>query len=434
MKTQTPMLFRAMKWALGLLAAGAMFAMATAEGDPSLASPMTRIQRRAEAEVATAQNAVGELTYHVDTSHPAAVLRVGTSDSGTVIVGDPYAIHVAPRRKLDAGEFGIVVTGSYTANADGSILLATNVVSGVATNTVTIRPIDPAVKIASVAFDLAALGAGRQKEVTEDRATLVVHTSQEDYPDPVGRVPGWAVLRGVTVWVWAGDRRDETWDTTTADLQIIDSMGSVAMSGIRRWVADRYDGRTGEEWSLYPANHRVNLAGQTVYWSSGGALRSQVDSGSWSYYASGVPVLRVVSGVDGESRTEDLAILAITMDSANDLVQIDVNAALGVPVYIDSCNDLTVSDWFRAAGQTSTYPQTVSVGGIPAYRVTVPIDPSAAAAFYRATATIGDGGAENRALHLGGVSTDLYIAGERCAWTNIVVNGASLRVLVAQPD
>ena len=129
MTTSTQLIIRALRWALGLLAAGAVFAIATASETPSHSSPMARIQRRATAEAATARNAVGEATYSVD-APGEATLRIGTSDSGTVVVSDPCAIHVAPRRRLDAGEYGITVAGPHTVNADGSILLATNVTSG----------------------------------------------------------------------------------------------------------------------------------------------------------------------------------------------------------------------------------------------------------------------------------------------------------------
>ena len=401
----------------------------------AIADGPTRIQRRADDE--PPRNAVGELTYSVDRDHAAAVLRVGTSDAGTVVVSDPWAIHVAPRRRLAEGEYGVSVTGDYTVYADGSILLATNVVSGVVTNTVVIRPVDPAVRLAGVTWDLAGRGirgdrTANDRVADEYSATLTVRTTYDQEPS-LGSggptiVPGWALLRGVTVWAWEGDRRAETLDCELAPVPIRDSMGHTSLWNLRRWICDRYDGRAGDDWSLYPATNTVHLAGQTVLWSAGGSLRSQVESGgAWTYYASGIPVIRVVSGVSGSTPEIDLA--AIALEGTNAVI--DVVASLGVPVYIESCSDLESGEWTRASGQTSTYPATVVSGSTVAYRVTVPLDPAASACFYRATATI-EGDGESRALHLGGEGTALYISGLRCAWTNITVNGSALRVLAVQ--
>ena len=393
---------------------------------------MTRIQRRASAEAATAANAVGELTYSVD-APGEAVLRVGTSDSGTVVVSDPCAIHVAPRRRLDAGEYSVTVSGDHTVYADGSILLATNVVSGVVTNVVTVRPVDPAVALASVSWDLAhGLGTTSSKTNAGDVATLAVRTTFIENP-PIGgeptKVPGWSLLRGVEVWAWTTDRRSVELDTETHPVPFRDALGSTSLWDLRSWVTNRYDWRTAEHWSEFPASDTVRLAGRTVHWSAGGALRSEYDSGAWTYYASGVPVIRVVSGVSTNSATDELKILALELEGTNALVY--VSASLGVPVYIDSAPTLD-SPYTRVAGQTSTYPSTVTVKGLPAYRITVPLDPAATAAFYRATATI-DNSAANRAVHIGGEATEIYIDGVRAAWTNITINGATLRVLAAQP-
>lgn len=429
----TPILIRALRWALGLIAAGAMFALAYADDAPYRASPMTRIQRRTSEEAATAQNAVGELTYSLD-EPGAATLRVGTSDSGTVVVSDPCAIHIAPRRKLAVGEYAIRVSGAHTVFPDGAILLATNVLAGVVTNVVTVVPIDPAIKLSSVSWDLATGGdVGRQKTFAEDAATLETHTTFRVDP-PIGggpnHVPGFAVLRGVEVWAWTTERRTVELDTETHPVPFRDRLGSTSLRDLRAWTTNRYDWRTAEHWAEFPAMDTVRLAGHMVHYSIGGALRSKYDSGAWTYYASGVPVLRIVSGVSTNSATDELRILAIDLDG--DSAIIDVSASLGVPVYIDSASTLD-APYTRVSGQSSSYPATVSVKGLPAYRVTVPLDPTAQAAFYKATATI-EGGAENRAVHIGGETTALYIGGVRAAWTNITVGGATLRVLAAQPD
>ena len=394
--------------------------------------PMTRIQRRASAEAATAQNAVGELTYSID-EPGAATLRVGTSDSGTVVVSDPCAIHIAPRRRLDPGEYGIRVSGAHTVYPDGSILLATNVTGNVVvTNFVTITPVDSAVKLSSVTWDLEKYGSvGQQRDITEDSATLRVTVEKMVNPPPMEPTPGTAILKGVTVWAWTSDRRTVELDTETHPVPYRDALGATSLWDLRSWVTNRYDWRTAEHWAGFPASDTVRLAGNTVHYSAGGALRSMVDSGTWTYYASGVPVIEIVSGVSTNSATDEINVLAITLDGDNALI--DINASLGVPVYVDSAPDLVSGEWFRVQGQTSSYPTTVSVDGITAYRVTVPIDPTATRCFYRATATI-DGGGATRTIKIGGESTALYIDGRRAAWTNITVNGVTFHVIAAQPD
>lgn len=431
MTTTIPLLIRALRWALCILAAGAAFAIATAAGDPSHASPMARIQRRATAEAATTQNAVGEITYSID-EPGAATLRVGTSDSGTVVVSDPCAIHIAPRRKLEPEEYSIRVSGAHTAYPDGSILLATNILNGAVTNVITVTPTDSAVKLSSVSWDIAWGGSvGRVRDTTEDVATCRVTTTYDTPPPPSERVPGWSVLRGVVVWAWTSDRRTIELDTETHPVPYRDALGATSLWDLRAWTTNRYDWRTAEHWAEFPADSTIRLGGHTVHYSAGGALRSMVDSGTWTYYASGVPVIEIVSGVSTNSATDEINILAITLEGTNAVI--DINASLGVPVYVDSAPDLVSGEWFRVIGQSSSYPETVTVGGITAYRITVPLDPSATSAFYRATATV-DGSGATRTLKLGGESTALYIDGVKCAWTNLVVNGATLCVLAAQPD
>ena len=434
MKTHTtPMLIRALRWALGLLAAGAVFAIATADGVPAHSSPMTRIQRRTTSEAATAENAIGELTYSTD-EPGTATLRVGTSDSGTVVVSDPFAIHIAPRRRLEPDEYGVTLsTGAYV-RADGAYVLAENVYldDGAVTNTITVRPVDPAVKLAEVRYQAVEHDSRMTRDLTEDRCVLTGVTTGAVTPTSFLQ-PGSLVVTNLTVWAWAGHVRDSVLDCETAPVPFRDQLGSTSLWGLRAWVTNRYDARTAEHWAGFPALDTVRLAGREIHYSAGGGLHSKAESGAWTYYASGVPVIRVVAGLaTNDTRTAELKVLAIDIHAEGGAA-IDVSASLGVPVYIDTRADLDAA-WVRAPVQTSTYPNTVlTKTGLPAYRVTVPIDPSADRCFYRAAATIDDTVA-TRALHLGGESTALYIDGQRCAWTNIVVNGATLRVLAAQPE
>lgn len=406
---------------------------AVASADPSHASHMARIQRRDSVEAATAQNAVGELTYSTD-EPGTATLRVGTSNKGTVVVSDPFAIHIAPRRRLDPDEYSVTLsTGAYV-RADGAYVLAQDVYlsDGAVTNTLTVLPIDPAVKLAEVRYQAVEHDSRMTRDLTEDRCTFTGITTGAVTPTSMLQ-PGCLVVTNITVWAWAGHVRDSVLDCETAPVPFRDQIGNTSLWGLRAWVTNRYDARTAEHWAGFPALDTVRLAGREIHYSAGGGLHSKAESGAWTYYASGVPVIRVVAGVaTNDTRTAELKVLAIDVHGEGGAA-IDVSASLGVPVYIDTRADLDAA-WVRAPVQTSTYPDTVlTKKGLPAYRVTVPIDPSADRCFYRAAATIDDS-VSTRALHLGGGSTVLYIGGRRCAWTNITVSGQTLRVLAAQPD
>lgn len=396
------------------------------------AAPAATIQRRAPDEAAAARNAVGELTYSVEGG--AAVLRVGTSDAGTLVASDPWALHVAPRRLLGPREYSLHLSAGAAMLPDGRVCLASNVTEAVGsvTESVTLRVADPAVRIASVRWRLDQDGARQERENTETEATLTATTV---YRELMGRpIIGYCYVVGVEVWAWASDRRDETWDTSVADLPFRDSLGETSVGSLRKWVAARYDGRTAEDWSNHPATNAVRLAGQTLWHSS--TIRSVVSDGDLSLVVAGAPVLSF-TGPEDAGRTNALRIAHIEV--SDDTATLWATAALGAPVRVQSCGDLAALDWRDVDGVVSSYPATETppptaaeaMRNVQCYRLEVPVDPAADACFYRVCSTIGP--AEQRTVRVE-PGAALYIDGVRAAWTNIVVNGATLRVLAAQPD
>ena len=406
-----------------------IIAAAAMAADPAHSGPMARIQRRRAAEVPTAVNAVGELTYSLD-SPGAATLRVGTSDSGTVVVSDPYAIRIAPRRRLLPDEYAVDLSPGAYVRPDGAYVLAENVVrdDGAVTNTLTIRPVMDGVALAEVRAYADAMGGGIRRDMAEDRCILTGVTTSGYTPGAIGS-PSRLIVTNLDVWAWSGDARDTVLDCEMAPVPFRDQLGDTSLWALRKWTCDRYDGRTAEYWSSHPAVESVRLNGHSLLYTPGGTLRSEAQDGEVAWYSGGIAVMRIVGG--STTNSAELNILAIDA-SGDGPVTLDVSATLGVPVRIETCSDLGRGEWHVASGQSSSYPSTVAVKGVSCYRVSVPLDPDANAAFYRAAATLADG--PGRSLHLGGAETDVYILGERAAWTNITVNGATLRVLAAQPD
>ena len=389
-------------------------ALCIADDEPAHSGSVARIQRRETSEAASAQNIVGELTYSID-EPGAATLRVGTSDSGTVVVSDPYAIRIAPRRRLTPGEYSVTMSPGAYIREDGAYVLAKDVTAqdGAVTNTLTIRPVQDGVKLAEVRTLIDALSGGLRRDMTEERCVLTGITKSEYNPGAIGS-PGRLIVTNITVWAWAGDVRDTLLDCEATPVSFKDQLGNTSLWGLRKWVCDRYDGRTAEYWAQHPAVESVRLNGHSLLYTPGGTLRSESNDGEIAWYSGGICVMRIVGG--STTNSAELNIRAIDA-SGDGPVTLDVTAALGVPVRIEVCDDIKLQEWHVAPGQSSSYPSTVSVKGVNCYRVTVPLDPDADAAFYRAAATLPGGSGPGRALHLGGDETDVYVLGERAVWT-----------------
>lgn len=386
---------------------------------PSLALA-AEIQRRSPAEIASGvAEPVGAVTYSVGESGDAATLRVGTTDAGTLVVSDPWAVHVAPTRLLAPSEYTVVLS-NCTWTANGEICFVSNAVTMAEEGgDADIRLINPTLAISSVRLDSRQLGGMVRQQTLPDGAIRLVGRA---HTGPLQQ-PGYLFSSNIQVRVWTSPSRGAAWDATAADVSITDAMGTVPMSRLRKWICDRYDGRTAENWAEHPANDRVRANGHAIWYNPSGTLRSEVSSNSeWRVMSSGVPVIRVLSDVSSGA-SPDLSIVDLEIGEGG-AVTLYVLSSLGVPVGVQCCTDLRRGEWAEVAA-TSTYPTTVSHAGVNCYRLTVP-GTADDTRIFRATATVGG---TARALHIGGDGCALYIDGVRCQWTSITVGGQTLRVL-----
>lgn len=395
----------------------------------ALCATAATVSRITDTEVAdNIQLDVAEISAHVAADGTAS-LFFGTSDHGTVRVSDPFAVHFAPRRLLEPGEYVVRFDSGYY-RPDGSIVLAEHVTTGVVTNRLTIESVTPGIALAFATCDLSGAGYIARPWEVSDGSIGRLFFIQSEKIGGVGQ-DGSLVVSNIQVWAWTSDRRDATWDAITETVILHDSMGSVPMSDLRRWVADRYDGRTAEDWSRHPATNTVSLAGQTIRFNASGSLSLRHDgvaaTNAMRILSNGHPMLSFVPGFSSSSpgtafRIADMALGATT-------ITLYVSADLGTPVTIQSVVALQSSDWIDVLGQTSTYPDTVTrtLDGSPVscYAVTVPIDLGAPSAFYRAMCTT-DG---NAVAEIRIDNANLYIDGRRVAWREISVGGATINVL-----
>ena len=377
------------------------------------------VQRRTAAEIAAgAVNAPGEATYSVEDG--AAVLRVGTSDAGTLVVSDPYAVHFAPRRPLGRTEYSVEISPGAQWMPDGSILLATNVTgSAVVTNTVTVRSLGP--DLAGVDFDVDGGGHFIRKTLAGAVYTIRAETRANE----IGGVgtPGHCSISNIRPYVWASDRRGAEWDATLERVTLRDTVGAVEMSDLRGWIVRRYDPQTADHWAQHPATQAVRLDGQALYADHGRLLAAQarrIEGGSrLDISAAGTAVLSIDAPASGP--TADIDILDFSV-ATNGLATVVVDAALGVAPSLQTRQSLDTGNWSSLSGVTAA---TGTFDGRPCYILTFSAG-NASSAFYRATATIPGDGAP-RAVRI--QDCELWIDGrkyERETWTFTTTGGVEI--------
>ena len=388
----------------------------------SLAAMGGTVQRRTPAEIeAGAENSIGEITYSVEDG--AAVLRVGTSDAGTLVVSDPYAVHFAPRRPLDRTEYSVEISPGAQWMPDGSILLASEIAgSAVVTNTVTVRSL--AGDLAAVDFDAASQGTYFRKSLSGTVWTLTAET----HDGKVGGAGtnGYCVVSDLRPYAWASDRRAAEWDATLKRVTLRDTVGAVEMADLRGWIVRRYDPQTADHWAQHPATQDVRIDGHALHLDHGRLLRAQasrIEGGSrLDISAAGTAVLSIDAPASGP--TADIDIIDFSVDGTNATVAID--SALGAAPSLQTRASLTNGTWTTMSGTASTYPATELVDGVQCYVLRFSIDPAATSAFYRATATI-PGDDAPRAMRI--QDCELWIEGhryEREEWTFTTTNNVTI--------
>lgn len=351
-----------------------------------------KIQRRNDVEfVRGVRNDVGELTYSVG-SDGRGTLTVGASE-GDVVVSDPFAIRLAPQRILAADEWAATLDGAITLTADGVYKLFDAYKGVPAARTLTISAANPQVKLARVTYGSTSYMVDVTKTTTEQSCVIRGVSDYDSFWDPAGHGAHMHVSN-IVVYAWTGYERTAQVDFTLADLTVTDSLGKYNMSALRTWITARYDHRTGDKWSQFPATHPVRLADRQIWFDPLGIVRMssfQTDgTNAVAIMVNGSPVLEIVPG--SAERTEQLKIVDYSAGATQAVFW--VSAALGAPIVLQRTEVLEPANWGDVStGISSTYPNTVqrTVGdtAYTTYRLTLAVDPEATSAFYRVKSTVG---------------------------------------------
>ena len=385
-------------------------------------------------------NAPGEMTYATDPAAGRAVLTVGTAEAGDLVVGDPYAIHFAPTRRLGPDEWALSFGTNVSYGAHGEIAFSTEENmwgwSEDDPRTATILPARPSLALSGVTY--VAGGGGTVRKTVSDSEIVLTARPFNDPPTPGGigqPKPVWA--SNLVVYAYSGPTRAETYDATLCRVTMRDSVGAIPLADLRQWVLDTYEDRAAEDWSRYPAVSTVRLAGHRVEFNSAGnvmlGMEGDTGTNALRFVLNASPVLALVPGVSGTS--DALRIWKFAFEDG--AAALYVGADLGAPVGIQTTADLR-DPFVMAAGATSSYPLTFSVedsGGVShaCYRVTVPVDENAGAAFYRAYSEAGDAGRNQVRIE----NCDLWIDGIKFAretWTFALTNGTTVTRTVLVGD
>lgn len=377
-------------------------------------------------------NEPGETTYAVDEDARRAVLTVGTTEAGDLVVGDPYAIHFAPTRQLSPDEWAISFGTNVCYGANGEIMFSTeeDVYDWQADEIRTATIVPARADIAFSGCTFRQRGSGIVRSTVSDDQIVLSAARGTDPPTPGGiAAPSPLRVSNLVVHAFAGPTRAETFDATLCRVTLKDNVGSVPLSDLRDWVLRTYEDRAAEDWSRYPAVSAVNLAGNRLAFNSAGNLYLGVEAdhatNAIRFVANYSPVLSIVPGVVTNSAALTIWRFAIEDGEA----ALYVSADLGVPVGIQTTADLR-DPFVLAAGATSSYPATTDVtdpAGVShaCYRVSLPVDENAGAAFYRACAEYAaTGGNQLRIEHC-----DLWIDGVKFAretWTFALTNGTTV--------
>lgn len=374
-------------------------------------------------------NAAGELTYSVEDGR--AVLTIGSEEAGDLVVGDPYALRFAPLRRLAPDEWAVAFGPDVCYGERGEIMFSTtNNMWGWAVDaprTATILPASPSVALAGIDFGRG--GPGNVRKTVSDTG-IVLSATPWNAPAPgdfLQTSPVW--VSNVVVYAYAGPSREETFDATRNRLTIRDTVGEVSLGDLRAWVLRTYEGRAAEDWSRHPAVSRVRLAGNRLEFNSAGTawlgMESDGATNALRLVLGFSPVLSLVPGAVDASD----ALRIWDFDIEDGEAVLFVGADLGVPVGIQAAPALD-EPFVEVSGATSSWPETTDVSdgdGVthPCYRVFLPVDRNAGAAFFRAFARTSASGGHQLRID----NCDLWIAGVKFAretWTFALTNGTTV--------
>lgn len=387
-----------------------------------------KIQRRNPVESAAGVvNDVGELTYSVD-EHGRATLTVGAHE-GNAVVSDPYCIRLAPQRVLQPTEWAPTLSEGATVS-DGRYVLFDKWKEDGTVRTVTFETGNPLHEISRVTFDAYVNLVKLEKKASGNKYTITATADYDSFWDPAENGAR-CYISNVVVHVWTGSQRVSEVDFTVSDIKVTDGAGTVNWSDLRPGIHRRYDGRTGVEWSKFPAIASVRLDGHPVLYDWFGSVRTGMVPGTtnrWHMAVNGVPVVEVSPGVTEVS--EQLRILSLRF-LADDRIELAISSALESPVTVQTVDTLEGNPaWMDIqSGLTSSYPEktTVTVDGspVPAYILTLGVDPAAPSGFYRAKSMLP--GLGTTSIHI--KNCDFYVDGVKLGIVTQTVNSVQYEFL-----
>ncbi len=351
-----------------------------------------KIQRRNDVEFSHgALNDQGELTYTI-AGNGTSVLTLGSAE-GNAVVSDPFAIRLAPQRILSAGEWAATLGDGVTLNEQGVYEFFDAYKTGDTVRSMTIAPVNSLVKIARVTYGINNYFINNKVAQTEESVSWSGTSTYNSFLDPYDK-GAWMYVSNIVVYAWVGDERISSVDFTLSDLSVTDKTGTYNMSDLRQWIKTRYDSKTGDQWSKFPATQAVNLSDNQIWFDPLGIVRmsswQSADTNTVAITVNGTPVLEIVPGATEFS--DQLKIVDYQINGSTQAV-FYVSATLNSALGLQSTASLDPANWSDiSAGLTSTFPTISqhSVSGVTydVYVLTLILNPSVASGFYRVKSTV----------------------------------------------
>lgn len=388
-----------------------------------------KIQRRNDVEFTHGVlNDPGELTYSI-ADGGTAVLTLGAAE-GNVVVSDPFAIRLAPQRVLSPNEWAVTLGDGVTMSDAGAYVFFDAYKTEDTVRLMSVTPVNALTKIARVTYDINSYMVNVVRSTTEDKITWTGTSTYDIFMDPLDK-GGRMFVSNIVVYAWEGDERTATVDFTLSDLSVTDKTGTYNMSGLRQWIMSRYDSKTGDQWSKFPATHSVRLADKPLWFDSVGVVRlsswSGGDTNTVAFTVGGTPVFEITPGA--AEMTDQLKIVDYVLRGDTQAV-FYVSAYLNVPIGLQTTASLDPANWADVStGLTSTYPtissHTVGDTTYNVFVLTLALNPASPGGFYRAKASVGSVGATTLEIK----NCTLVYKGHPLGIVTQVVGGVTYEVL-----
>lgn len=263
-------------WKLGIVA----LALLAAGCVPCLAGP-AYVERMTELETRDTVPAEGEIVAVVEDGAQTVQLRYGDgATAGGLIVADPYSLKSAYYRPLTRDEYSLMLSGNAVVTNGVYYMItphAANDYQAANTGSITITPRTEGTLISSVSYGTQQYGAKLTTTVLPDYTTGATNVLLQAAMIPATPLdPGTAymMLSNLVINGWVGAHLiGATNDCRGTLLMVRDAVEDdepVNLGEHNRLLRDH----RGEDWSLYPATSRVQIAHQELMLSPNVRLRA----------------------------------------------------------------------------------------------------------------------------------------------------------------